>query len=109
MTQSKLETDSHGIKRCRNEQGQLHREDGPAVEYPSGFKIWWVNGKQHRLDGPAFEYADGHKEWWVNGNKCTTYTGWHISVKEEFSLNVIMFLLDCNKEVAKLIISMINE
>jgi hypothetical protein len=23
--------------------GQLHREDGPAVEYPSGAKSWYLN------------------------------------------------------------------
>ena len=32
---------------------QLHRVDGPAVEYPNGDKEWWVNGKRHREDGPA--------------------------------------------------------
>jgi len=25
---------------------KLHREDGPAVEYASGSKQWWLNGKQ---------------------------------------------------------------
>ena len=24
---------------------QLHREDGPAIEYPSGSKCWYFNGK----------------------------------------------------------------
>lgn len=49
--------------------GQLHRQDGPALEYPDGSKIWYKNGKCHRLDGPAAEYADGGKEWWVNGKR----------------------------------------
>jgi len=35
----------------RNEQGKLHREDGPAVELDNGDKSWWVNGKLHREDG----------------------------------------------------------
>ena len=47
--------------------GQLHRIDGPAVEYLDGYKEWYANGKRHRLDGPAIEWSDGHKEWWVNG------------------------------------------
>jgi hypothetical protein len=50
-----------------NEVGELHRLDGPAVEYASGSKEWWVNGKLHRLDGPASEWWDGTKEWFVNG------------------------------------------
>jgi len=29
-----------------NEYGQLHRDDGPAIEYPDGRKEWWVNGQQ---------------------------------------------------------------
>lgn len=47
--------------------GQLHREDGPAVFLASGTKIWYLNGKLHREDGPAVERAGGHKEWWLNG------------------------------------------
>ena len=46
----------------------LHREDGPAVEYVNGTKFWYLNGKRHREDGPAVEYADGGKEWYLNGN-----------------------------------------
>ena len=49
----------------------LHREDGPAVEFASGFKEWHVNGQLHREDGPAFEYADVYKSWWVNGLRLT--------------------------------------
>ena len=51
----------------RNEAGELHRLDGPAVEYAGGTKEWWVNDKFHRLGGPAIEWSDGNKEWWVNG------------------------------------------
>lgn len=25
----------------------LHREDGPAVQYPDGTKEWYINGKQY--------------------------------------------------------------
>lgn len=52
--------------------GKLHREDGPAMEGPLG-KSWYKNGKRHRLDGPAVEYewADGRKEWYRNGKELT--------------------------------------
>lgn len=37
-------------------KGGLHREDGPAVEYPNGAKMWYQWGKLHRVDGPAEEW-----------------------------------------------------
>jgi hypothetical protein len=46
---------------------ELHREDGPAVEYSNGYKAWYLYGKRHREDGPAIIQADGTKEWWLNG------------------------------------------
>jgi hypothetical protein len=45
---------------------KLHREDGPAVECANGTKGWYLNGKLHREDGPAVEYHNGHKEWHLN-------------------------------------------
>jgi hypothetical protein len=50
-----------------NQDGKLHREDGPAIEYASGTKIWYLNGKYHREDGPAIEWASGNKKWFLNG------------------------------------------
>ena len=47
--------------------GDLHREDGPAIEYADGSKLWYLNDKSHREDGPAAEYADGDKLWCLNG------------------------------------------
>jgi hypothetical protein len=52
----------------RNEQGYLHREDGPAVEYYNGYEAWYLNGDLHREDGPAIEYYNGNKSWWLKGN-----------------------------------------
>ena len=45
----------------------LHREDGPALEYADGSKIWYKKGKRHRLDGPAMEYSSGVKRYWIEG------------------------------------------
>ena len=50
-----------------NSANQLHRTDGPAVEYKDGEKRWYRNGLLHRIDGPAVEYADGTKFWYQNG------------------------------------------
>ena len=52
-----------------NELKQLHREDGPAIEYADGVKEWWLNGQRHRIDGPAVEYANGNKYWFLNGKR----------------------------------------
>ena len=51
----------------RNENGKLHRVDGPAVEWANGTREWWLNGRLHRIDGPAIEVANGDCEWWVEG------------------------------------------
>jgi hypothetical protein len=51
--------------------GELHREDGPAVECASGDKEWWLNDKLHREDGPAVEYSSGAKEWFLNNERTT--------------------------------------
>jgi hypothetical protein len=47
--------------------GELHRTDGPAVVWRSGDKSWFIKGKRHREDGPAIENKDGSKSWFLNG------------------------------------------
>jgi hypothetical protein len=64
-----------GTKTWRNQEGQLYRTDGPAVEYADGTKRWYLNDQLHRTDGPAVEYADGRKMWWVNG-RLLTFDEW---------------------------------
>lgn len=72
--------------------GQLHREDGPAVERADGHHEWWVNGQLHRTDGPAVEYATGYREWYLAGQlhrtdgpaiECATgYREWFLNDRE---------------------------
>jgi hypothetical protein len=62
-----IKTDKYGTVRHYKGKGNLHRADGPALEWADGSKEWYVNGKLHRADGPAVEYSDGYKAWWVNG------------------------------------------
>jgi hypothetical protein len=50
----------------RNEQGDYHRTDGPAIERNDGYKSCWINGKRHCEDGPAIERNDGSKAWYLN-------------------------------------------
>ena len=54
--------------------GDLHREDDPAVEWTNGDKLWYLNGKRHREDGPACEWANGDKEWYLDDEKVNPET-----------------------------------
>ena len=53
------------------QNGQLHREDGPAIEYAGRSKVWIQNSRRHRMDGPAVEYTNGRKMWFINGEELT--------------------------------------
>jgi len=67
--ESTMTVDEYGWKAWKNIVGQLHRTDGPAVEWSDGSKQWYRNNKLHREDGPACECPDGAKEWWINGQR----------------------------------------
>jgi hypothetical protein len=61
-----------GGTRCYyNNAGELHRDEGPAVEWADGSKGWFQNGQYHRTDGAAVEYSDGDKDWYINGEQLT--------------------------------------
>lgn len=63
----RIEVTNAGTRRYYNNAGELHRDDGPAVEYADGSKAWFQNGKRHRIGGAAAEYTDGCKAWYQNG------------------------------------------
>lgn len=62
-----LTIDKHGTKRWKNKAGLLHRTDGPAMEFASGTKSWYINGRLHREDGPAIEWVNDEPEYWLDG------------------------------------------
>lgn len=62
------EEDRYGNVRWRVD-GDLHRVDGPAVEYAAGGSQWWLNDQLHRADGPAIVSDDGTRDWFVNGRR----------------------------------------
>jgi hypothetical protein len=48
--------------------GDLHREDGPAIIWLSGTEEWYLNGRLHRKGGPAITTGiKWEEEWWLNG------------------------------------------
>lgn len=61
-----FENDTNSVI-IRNSKGEIHCEDGPAIEWASENKEWYQNGKLHREDGPAIERIKGHTEHWVDG------------------------------------------
>ena len=38
-------TNAEGCIRYFNSDDELHREDGPAIIYPNGYKVWYRNGE----------------------------------------------------------------
>jgi len=98
MTKYRVEIDNEKTVRWYKwETIELHREDGPAVEWVDGCNSWWLNNKLHRKDGPAVKRSDGNKEWFLNGkchredgpaieyangNKSWYLNGEHLSEKE---------------------------
>ena len=69
MKTYKVTVDKVGNTRWYNKNNEIHREDGPAIEWADGTKSYYINGKRHREDGPAVEWADGTKLWYLN-DKC---------------------------------------
>jgi hypothetical protein len=63
---------------------------------------YWINerGTYHREDGPAIEHRDGSKYWYVNGKLCLE--------KKEFAIEITKFLLNCNKEAAKIVLKLLK-
>ena len=57
------------VTKWHNESNELHRENGPAIEWANGRKEYYINGELHREDGPAIEYASGDKSYYINGKK----------------------------------------
>jgi hypothetical protein len=70
----------------QNDNGELHREDGPAVIWNNGSKSWYLNGKRHREDGPAIELSNGYKSWYLN-DKQYTKEKWEEEVKNMLDKN----------------------
>ena len=50
----------------KNQNGVIHRTDGPATVYPDGTMYWYQDGKLHRDDGPAEVYPNGTMYWYQN-------------------------------------------
>lgn len=72
--------DAAGGIHYHNEQGHLHREDGPAYKTPE-VESWYSNGLLHRDDGPAVVYPDGTFGWCLNGCVYDNLEHWLTALK----------------------------
>jgi hypothetical protein len=76
---------------------ELHREDGPAIEWVDGSKEWFINGNLHREDGPVIEYSDGDKKWFLNNKLVYSKHQNHIhlfpNLSESFKQSIIKYRL----------------
>lgn len=79
----KLNTDMQNPKIYRVD-GEIHREDGPAVEFADGSKFWLRHGKPHREDGPILESAYGYKLWGLNGVLYPDEASWLVALIRSF-------------------------
>lgn len=54
-----------------DENGNLHHIKIPSFITANGTKMWYVHGQLHRDDGPAIEYVTQSRsfenEWWYEG------------------------------------------
>lgn len=65
--ESNVIINKRGDKSWLNQQGLLHREDGPAYIREDGTQEWFINGPRHRENGPALEHSSGRKSWYIFG------------------------------------------
>ena len=50
-----------------DDNGEAHRNNGPAIIYNNESKSYWKHGKFHRLNGLSIEGLYGYKQWYYEG------------------------------------------
>jgi len=71
-------------------------EDGLVYEvrtYPDGSKYWCYKGELHRLTGPAIERPSGYNSYYINGEWFKTFEDYkeaiiQIKIKEILDLEI---------------------
>jgi hypothetical protein len=78
-----------------NENGQLHKTDGPAVIFikglDKGLKEWFINGQRHREDGPAIVWYDREEWFYLNDKRFISKEEWEKEVTK-LKLTRILYL-----------------
>jgi hypothetical protein len=70
--------------------------------YDDGSKSWFLNDQLHREDGPAIDWVSGSKHWYLNGTKYTE-DKWKAKLNpvKELSVKEISDLLGYEVKVVK--------
>ena len=70
--------------------------------YDNGTKRWYLDGQLHREDGPAIESTDGDRAWCLNGTEYTE-AEWKAELNpvKELSVKEISDLLGYEVKVVK--------
>ena len=63
-----------------SQNGVFHREDGPALEYTNGYRVWYKMGKYYREDGPARIWQNGKEEYYLN-DKLYSKEDYYLKIK----------------------------
>ena len=71
MSEIHLEYPSWRNEGKKNEKGQFHCLDGPAINSKDGHKEWWKDGILHNLNGPAIISPTGYLAWYIDGIEYT--------------------------------------
>jgi len=53
-------------------KGTVHRDNGPAMEFPDGTKKYYQDGYVHRIDGPAIVLPDGTNLYRIHNTPLTS-------------------------------------
>jgi hypothetical protein len=56
----------------QNDNGMLHREDGPAIIHSDGDEFWYKEGMLHREDGASF-IVRNKKTYYINNKRIKVY------------------------------------
>lgn len=47
----------------------LNKSGTGMILYDNGDKVYYVNHFLHREDGPALDYVSGYRAWFINGKE----------------------------------------
>jgi hypothetical protein len=60
---------------------------------PTGTKSWHNDAGPHRTDGPAIEWDSGSREWWLNGKEVSWREVYRQANDPEIELRILSYVL----------------
>lgn len=81
-----------GTKIWKNDKGQIHRDDGPAITWTNGNWEWWFEDKCHRIEGPS-DWLNGEHRWFVHDKNITKLVRECLEKVPEFNESIHLGIL----------------